>query len=371
MLNRKVTTKKQAKRRQRKANQNGVRTSLSGVYSAQGQPSRLQVAPVSTARQLRSSAPRVVGSYNTCRIVHRELIASIQGTAGFSAGTPLYLNPGLQATFPWLATQAIGWEKYEFNAVRFMYYPRCSTATPGSFMMVPDYDVLDAAPTSERIASTYQDAVADAPWVENVMSLDRKSMNMSTPTHYVRTGPPPGGSDLRLYDSAIVFPCTMDGTVVNWGKLWVEYDVTFSIPQLPAIGVTGLIGYSATGLPTSTQILAFEAQPPESTAIIEIVNETCTFLIGGRFYFNYIANAGTVTEVVGPVFTGGAASVAPASGTWPNGSAVYWAGGSGTANYALSFIIDAPVGGVVTLNNTIIVGADASLHLLPVPANYT
>ena len=184
----------------------------------------------------RGKAPSITQTPNSCRVVHRELISSITGSVGFAVGAQFEINPGLSTTFPWLALMAQAWEQYEFNSLKFHYVTRTGTNVPGSVMLVPDYDAADSAPADEATASSYQDAIEDAPWRDITCPLRKVSMNGGRTRHFVRQTALAANLDVKTYDVGKFFVLTTDGTAVSWGKLWVEYDVTFHIPQLPASG---------------------------------------------------------------------------------------------------------------------------------------
>lgn len=184
----------------------------------------------------RGKAPQITQTPNTCRVVHRELIASIVGSTAFAVGSTFEVNPGLAVTFPWLALIAQAWEQYEFNKLCFHYVTRTGTNVPGSVMLVPDYDAADQAPVDEATASSYQDAIEDAPWRDISCNLRKLSMNGGRSRHFVRQTALANNLDVKTYDVGKFFVLTSDGTAVPWGKLWVEYDITFHIPQLPSSG---------------------------------------------------------------------------------------------------------------------------------------
>lgn len=94
-------------------------------------------------------------SVDSCRIRHRELVASITGSAAFTVASNFSINPGLPASFPWLSVEAQGWEKYRFESLKLCYYTRTGTNVPGSLLLAADYDAADAAPATEQIASAY------------------------------------------------------------------------------------------------------------------------------------------------------------------------------------------------------------------------
>jgi len=56
---------------------------------------------------------------------------------------------------------------------------------------------------------------------------------------YIRNSALAANLDIKTYDVGNAFVCTTDGTAVNWGKVWLEYDVTLFNPQLPAGGIAG------------------------------------------------------------------------------------------------------------------------------------
>jgi len=198
-------------------------------------PSKAAAAAYATGQH--TGEPKVFRSGNdTCRIVHRELLASVVGSTAFAIARAIALNPGLSASFPWLSTQAQSWERYRFNRLRFCYYTRTGTGIPGSFMMAPDYDAADAAPVSESIASSYTDCEEDAPWKDITCNLPSRSLMGDMKEKTIRTGPLAPNQDIKTYDAGNLFACTVDGTAVGWGKLWVEYDITLFHPQVPAGG---------------------------------------------------------------------------------------------------------------------------------------
>jgi hypothetical protein len=192
-------------------------------------------APAAFATTQRSGKPLFVrATFDRTRIVHRELIQAVNGTTSFTV-SQFPLNPGLSVTFPWLATQAVAWEKYRFNRLAFCYYTRAPTSTQGSFLHVPDYDAADPAPTTETIASTYNGAVEDAVWKDSCCELDVKMFREL----FIRTGALAQNLDIKTYDTGNFFSCTTDASSASpIGKLWVEYDIELINPQLPATGIS-------------------------------------------------------------------------------------------------------------------------------------
>lgn len=179
-----------------------------------------------------SQPPVIQAQRDSTRIIHRELIASVVGSTAFTVANTFALNPGVAATFPWLSTQAQSWETYRFNKLRFCAYTRTGSQVPGSLMLVPDYDAADAAPSTEQLASSYEDASEDVPWKDIHCELRPAAMHSMGPKKFIRTGPLAANLDVKTYDCGQLFVCTVDGTAVNWSKLWVEYDITMYTPTL-------------------------------------------------------------------------------------------------------------------------------------------
>jgi len=294
------------------------------------------------------------------RIVHRELVASVTGSVAFAVNSSISLNPGLVASFPWLSSQAQGWERYRFNRLKFCYFTRTGTATPGSVIMSPDYDAADSAPVSEQVASTYEDTKEDAPWKDIDCTLTPQSLHALGPTKFIRTGPLNANQDIKTYDAGTFYLSTVDGTAVSWGKLWVEYDVTLFNPQLNAGGGGSLAYQRITGVtPTNTSLLGTQTQVPSSTeTIVSVSGEVVTFNKAGTFLVNLsqlCASGGTFNAL--PVIAAGGASV---------GQGIVQTG-SGTSLFN-TVQLTAVVGTTITYDQSMTGGTTAQLVVAQLPA---
>jgi len=182
---------------------------------------------------IKNNRPKISYGENgrSCRVQHKEFIQNVSGTPGFTVALFLALNPGLAGTFPWLSNIANNFEQYRVRMMRFCYLTRTGTNIPGSVLMAPDYDASDAQPLSEQILSNYAEIVEDAPWKDICCILRPAGMHALGPKKFVRNGLVPG-QDLKTTDVGTFVLATVDGSAVNWGKVWVEYDVEFFAPQL-------------------------------------------------------------------------------------------------------------------------------------------
>jgi len=288
-----------------------------------------------------SKAPAITMSRETCRVRHRELIFSITGSTPFTVQQSFALNPGLAATFPWLSTMAQSWEKYRFRMLRFCVYTRTGSNVPGSLMLVPDYNAADPPPTSEQMASSYEDVAEDAPWKDIVCSLSSKAMSVREHL-FTRTGPLGSNLDIKTYDVGNLHVCTIDGTAVNWGKLWVEYDVDFFVPQLPSNPfVAPLPSGNALSNGGETAANPFGTSPGSSFAggvtIDGLSNFTLPSVDEDDIVFSFYIEGTGLTAIGNPTVTGGIAlgsnSLTLTTGTLLGGYFTFTSSGPGTISF--------------------------------------
>jgi len=219
----------------------------------------------------------------SCRVRHKEFVQNVSGTVLFTTPIALALNPGLAGTFPWLSNIANNFEQYRVSMMKFCYLTRTGTNVPGSVLMYPDYDAADTAPVAEQVASNYADIAEDAPWKDICCILKPSSMHALGPKKFVRSGLIPN-QDVKTTDVGTFFVSTVDGTAVNWGKLWVEYDIEFFTPQLNPSG--GFIGTSAQGTNGTAASVISAGLAITGPLISGIVGNVVSFqnmVIGGEY----------------------------------------------------------------------------------------
>jgi len=252
--------------------------------------------------QVRTNQPKISYGLNgkSCRVVHKEFLQNIAGTTAFTTAVFLPLNPGLSGTFPWLSNIANNFEQYRVNKMRFCYLTRTGTNVPGSVLIAPDYDAADAAPVSEQILSNYAEIVEDAPWKDICCVLRPSGMHALGPKKFVRNGLVPG-QDLKTTDVGSIILATVDGTAVNWGKLWVEYDVEFFEPQLNPQGSS--LASSAQGTLGTAAAIISAGQALSGPLIASQVANVVTLqnLVPGGEYFAVglaATSAQTITSAI-------------------------------------------------------------------------
>lgn len=306
-------------------------------------------------------APIINASYDQCRVRHRELIGNVSGTTAYAVGTTVALNPGLPASFPWLSSQAQGWETYRFNKLQFCYYTRTGTNVPGSVIMVPDYDSADLQPYNEQIASSFEGMKEDAPWKDICCELNPAAMYPIGDRKFVRTSNNPTNTDIKTYDVGNFYVATVDGTGVNWGKLWVEYDITFHTPCLPPAGAALGAGATISGSSITTAAPFNGATVNAgSDNLVSLANGSVTFLFSGRYQVSLYMTGTTVT-CASPTLSNTSGLSA-----YVFGPAV---AGSGTAAWCCFAGLDAQAGDNITFFPTIVTGGIFFLSVVSLPPN--
>jgi hypothetical protein len=194
---------------------------------------RVAGAAVSYGTRTQSRLPKIISQGpRGFRVQHRELIlASVNNSTTFTVQNTLALNPGIAASFPWLAPQAAQWEQYVVHKLDVEWIPIAPTSTQGDVIISPDYDSSDPTPTTETQASDNVDTVVDSVWKNIIVRLDPKAMMGLGPRKYVR--PCAIAGDIKTFDLGKLFVCTNNasGGAVAVGKIWLDYDFEFLVPQ--------------------------------------------------------------------------------------------------------------------------------------------
>lgn len=166
-------------------------------------------------------------------VTHTEWLQKVTPTTvdEFEVIVEKNINPGLPGSFPWLSGIANNYESYAFKSLRFHYIPRCSSATPGTVMMLMDYDCLDAAPTLEQEIMNSHRATSGPAWQEQTLVCDLADL-LKWPQRYTRKGEHPV-QDQKTYDVGKFLLCTSGAAALTaFGSIRIEYEVVLMTPQL-------------------------------------------------------------------------------------------------------------------------------------------
>jgi hypothetical protein len=209
------------------SNQKATAQKPSGSQQRKGVAAAYSTRTVSTQPKQQTTN----GANRSSRVQHRELInASIAGSQTFTVQQVIAINPGLVASFPWLSVQAANWEQYKIHKLDVVYVPIAPTNTQGDIMLSPDYDASDPVPTTEVQAGNNAGTVQDSCWENIRLRLDPSAMMALGPRRFVRQSNVAG--DIKTFDVGKIFVCSNNQTGTNpVGKLWLEYDIEFFIPQ--------------------------------------------------------------------------------------------------------------------------------------------
>lgn len=217
-------------------------------------------------------------------VEHSEFIQDINGSVAFAA-SGLAVNPGISTTFPWLSQIAPNYESYKFDVLEFTFETSVGSQTAGKMMLAVDYDASDPAPVMKSQIASYQDYASDAPW--RSFRQHNKAENLSKrKSYYVRSGPPPANSDIKLYDVGNLFAATQgmtDASIV--GELYVKYKVKLMTPQIqnPALGLAKSAAISV----TSGGVVSVA---PLSSAPLTATGDATTITITASAAYNCIFN---------------------------------------------------------------------------------
>lgn len=173
---------------------------------------------------------------------HREYLGDVVTAPDSSFNvTSFAINPGLPASFPWLAQLAQNFEQYrvlglvyEFKSTSADALNSTNTAL-GSVIMATEYN-SDSAPFATKIQmENHEMANSCRQSCSMLHAVECKPSLTSISELYVRTDTPPDGQDLRLYDLGRFSIATVgqQGANVNIGELWVTYEIELLKPQLP------------------------------------------------------------------------------------------------------------------------------------------
>jgi len=211
----------------------GVKQQLSEAIAVQANAAVTQAGTVAVRE------PKVTTSKDgsTKRVKHRELISFINAPQTGIADEQIMfssdLNPGSGSMGAWLERESSGWEQYNVNACSASWVPSVGTSTNGVVAIIPDYDPTDAPPATMADASAFQNSTFFPVHQCAISVLDHKAMMQPGPRKFVRE---PGTiQHQRTSDCGALF-VFMRGLGVAadtlLGSLWIEYDITFSVPHV-------------------------------------------------------------------------------------------------------------------------------------------
>ena len=194
-----------------------------------------------------ASEPRFSSARNetgALTISHREYITDIYGNP---TGTPFVnqgfsINPGLEATFPWLSQVAQNFEEYSIKQLVFTYKStiqdvNSANGQVGSVVTATNYNPSRGLFENKMVMMEYAHAHTTKAVDTNIHGVEADPAKNSGPEgKYVRQGSVPSGEDIKTYDlgkfqiAVCGTPAVLDGLPI--GELWVNYTVELRKPKL-------------------------------------------------------------------------------------------------------------------------------------------
>lgn len=207
------------------------------------------------------------------------------------------LNPGLPASFPWLAQMADAYEEYRIKGMVFQFKSTsgefvtnaggASNGALGTVIMATNYNAaISPAFLDKKSMENYEHAQSGAPTRDIVHAIECKGAGTPVKTLYLRTTAVPLGSDKRLYDLGTFAIATQgmqtDVGISTIGELWVAYEVEFFKPK-----------YRPGGAKADHFALRYDAATPASNNLVGGMITTTPFGTAPRIDRNNPALSGS------------------------------------------------------------------------------
>jgi len=243
-------------------------------------------------------------------ICHREYLGDVYGTSAFKNNT-YPLNPGSSKTFPWLSSVAQNYQQYKFHGLIFEFRSLMTDfvtgGQPGVVVMATNYNSDSLAYTTKQDMENSEYAVSIKPTRDLIHGVECATNQTVLSQLYVRTGQPPAGQDLRLYDLGLFQLATQaNPAAVVIGELWVSYCVEFFKPVLPT-DVGGNVTSNHTVRTSTTSASPFGTIQTSSDGDLDVAVIASNITVNsqpGNYYLVTISWTGSVAAaIVYPTFT--------------------------------------------------------------------
>jgi hypothetical protein len=218
-------------------------------------PRKNQTPPKAGNNVVIRSAPAAIGSRSTTQkpqfymrgdkicVRHCEYVQDIISDSFNEFAYDVFeLSPTNATTHPWLASIAENFEVSKYLGVTSEFRSACPTDQAGKLIMAVDYDPDDpsAAVTKPEMLQ-WEGTVSSNYWENSRMQCSTRGLNTIGPRKFNQDA---NGADDRLAVSGLLYVATTSTNTladpssggflsVNFGELWIHYDVELGIPCLP------------------------------------------------------------------------------------------------------------------------------------------
>lgn len=173
------------------------------------------------------------------RFQYREYLGDISGSTAFNLAS-YFVNPGLQASFPFLSLLAGNFEEYEFEHIEYNFKSTSANALNstntalGTVVTAANYNCCEPNFTSKVQMEVTTGAISEKPSLSQVHGLDITPARTPLTKLFIRTQAVPLNQDQHLYDLANFQIATVGmQAAATIGELWVDYSVLLHKPRLP------------------------------------------------------------------------------------------------------------------------------------------
>jgi hypothetical protein len=226
----------------------------------------------------------------------------IPSSTAFTMQAALPINPGLSASFPWLAQIAQQFEEwiplgvvYEFKSTSADALNSTNTAL-GTIVMATEYNGLDPAFINKQQMENYENASSGKPAQTMLHGVECDPRQNPLATYFVRDSAVPSGQDQRFYDLGTFYIASVGSqAAATVGELWVSYEFCFRKPRLNP-SVESLVGAgdhftSTTAItntnPFGTTQVNTNGVSPTGIVVGGVKTTFPPAVSDGQFYFSY------------------------------------------------------------------------------------
>jgi hypothetical protein len=209
---------------------------------------------VGTNSLMSGQVPMMHSTDDSVRICHREYIGDLisHAVANSFKVQSFDINPGLSATFPWLASIAAQFSQYQILGLIFEFKSNSGNALNsvntalGSVIMNIDYNTVANSPAEKSDMLGHMWTVDGAPSQNLIAPLECDPAVNPNKILYVRYGAILSNESELTFDMGRLNVATsgLQGTSVNVGELWVSYDIVLRKPIQSQYVPTGAVYYN-------------------------------------------------------------------------------------------------------------------------------
>lgn len=177
------------------------------------------------------------------RIAHRDFLGDVTGSTSFAIKN-YPINPGLNLTFPWLASVAGQFQTYKIHGMLFEFKSTSANALNnvnsalGTVILATQYNSMLGNFASKLEMENYEFASSCKPADSCLHAIECAQGESPLECLYIRSGAVPVDQDQRFFDFAEFQIATVGMQAASTiGELWVTYDIELFKPRIIPGGV--------------------------------------------------------------------------------------------------------------------------------------